>query len=311
MSMIISFLSATVQAGTPLLFATVGEIFSQKVGNLNLGLEGMMMMGAVTGFIVGYNTGNPILAVIAAALAGAAGALIYAFLTVTLKTNQEVTGLTLTIFGAGYASFVGNSMVGLKLADNITAFYAKTPFPLFSQIPFLGDIFFKQSVFVYFSYFTVIVLGILLYKTKYGLNLRMVGENPAAADASGINVAGYKYFYILLGGALSGLGGAFLSLVYIPVWQENITAGKGWIAVALVIFATWNPYRAVVGAYFFGGLDIIGFRLQKFSIPIPIYIIDMLPYLATIAVLILMSIKRSRENKAPASLGRAYFREER
>jgi simple sugar transport system permease protein len=307
----ISFLSAMVQAGTPLLFATLGEIFTQKVGHLNLGLEGMMLMGAVTGFAVGYNTGNPVLAILAAALAGLAGALIYAVITVTLKGNHEVTGLTLTIFGVGYASFTGNSLVGFKLPASVSEVFARKAIPFLSDIPALGEIFFRQSILVYLSYVLVIVLGILLYKTKYGLNLRMVGENPGAADASGINVNRYKYFYILMGGVLSGLGGAFLSLSYIPVWQENITAGKGWIAVALVIFATWNPNRAVLGAYFFGGLDIIGFRLQKFSLPIPIYIINMLPYVATILVLILMSIKKSKENKSPASVGKAYFREER
>lgn len=308
---VISFLSAMVQAGTPLLYATIGEIFTQKVGHLNLGLEGMMLMGAVTGFAVGYRTGNALLALLGAILAGVLGSLIYAFITVTLKGNHEVTGLTLTIFGVGVSSFAGNSLVGFKLPDQVSAVFAKKVVPLLGDIPVIGDIFFKQSILVYLSYLLVIVLGILLYKTKYGLNLRMVGENPAAADASGINVTRYKYFYILLGGALSGLGGAFLSLAYIPVWQENITAGKGWIAVALVIFATWNPYRAIVGAYFFGGLDIIGFRLQKFQLPIPIYIINMLPYVATILVLILMSIRKSKENKSPASVGKAYFREER
>ncbi|SHE72504.1 ABC transporter permease [Alkalibacter saccharofermentans] len=308
---VISFLSAVVQAGTPLLFATVGEIFSQKVGNLNLGLEGMMLMGAVTGFAVGYGTANPFLALMGAALAGMVGALVYAFITVTLKGNQEVTGLTLTIFGTGYASFVGSSYVGYKLPESVTSVFAKVSFPILSEIPVLGEIFFKQSPLVYLSYLSVLILGILLYKTKYGLNLKMVGENPAAADASGIGVSRYKYFYITLGGAMSGIGGAFLSLAYIPVWQENITAGKGWIAVALVIFAVWNPYRAVAGAYFFGGLDIIGFRLQKFALPVPIYIINMLPYVATILVLVLMSMKKSKENKAPSSIGRAYFREER
>ncbi|QSX07898.1 ABC transporter permease [Alkalibacter rhizosphaerae] len=308
---VISFLSAMVQAGTPLLFATLGEIFTQKVGHLNLGLEGMMLMGAVTGFAIGYNTGSPVLAVLAAMLAGMIGALIYAVITVTLKGNHEVTGLTLTIFGVGFASFVGNSLVGYKLPDSVSQVFAEKPIPLLADIPAIGEIFFSQSVLVYVSYVLVVVLGILLYKTKYGLNLRMVGENPGAADASGINVTRYKYFYILMGGALSGLGGAFLSLAYIPVWQENITAGKGWIAVALVIFATWNPYRAVLGAYFFGGLDIIGFRLQKFALPVPIYIINMLPYVATVIVLILMSIKKSKENKSPASVGKPYFREER
>ena len=307
----ISFLHALVQAGTALLFATLGEIITEKVGNLNLGVEGMMIMGSVMGFIVGYNTGDPILALLGAAGAGAFGALIYAFLTVTLKTNQEVTGLTLTIFGTGFASFVGNNVVGFKLPEKINSFFSEMPIPILKDIPFVGEILFHQNIFIYFGYVTVIILGILLYKTNVGLNMRMVGENVAAADASGINIVKYKYGFIMLGGALCGLGGAYLSLVHVPVWQENITAGVGWIAVALVIFSTWNPYKAIFGAYFFGGLSIVGFRLQKFDIPISIYLLDMLPYISTIIVLIIMSIKKSKENKAPKELGTAYFREDR
>jgi len=307
----ISFLHAVVQAGTALLFATLGEMITEKVGNLNLGVEGMMLMGAVMGFIVGYNTGSPIMALLAAAGAGAFGAMIYAFITVTLKTNQEVTGLTLTIFGAGFASFVGHNVVGYKLPATINNFFSKVPIPILKDIPAIGEIFFNQNVFIYLGYLTVVLLGLLLYRTNYGLNMRMVGENAAAADASGINIVKYKYFFIMLGGALCGLGGAYLSLVHVPVWQENITAGVGWIAVALVIFSTWNPYRALFGAYFFGGLNIIGFRLQKFDLPISIYLLDMLPYISTIIVLIIMSIKKSKENKAPKELGHAYFREER
>lgn len=308
---IISFLYATVQAGTPLLFATLGELLTEKVGNLNLGVEGMMLMGSIMGFIVGFNTGNPGLAILAAGLAGAMGALIYAFLTVTLKTNQVVTGLSLTIFGTGFASFVGNNMVGKKLPESFTRYFSDVGVPLLKDIPIIGDIFFNQDIFIYFGYLTVILLWIMIYKTNIGLNLRMVGESPGAADASGINVLKYKYFFILLGGALCGIGGAYLSLVYVPVWQENITSGIGWIAVALVIFSLWNPSRAIWGAYFFGGLSIVGFRLQKFDLPISIYLLDMLPYLATILILIFMSVKKSKENKAPKDLGNPYFREER
>lgn len=307
----ISFLHATVQAGTALLLATLGEIITQKVGHLNLGVEGMMLMGAVMGFMVGYNTADPIMAVFTAAMAGAIGALIYAFLTVTLKANQEVTGLTLTTFGAGFATFVGDKLVGFKLPGEINHFFRQISLPVVGDIPVIGDILFNQNIYVYMSYIIVILLGILLYKTNIGLNLRMIGENAGAADASGINVLKYKYAFIMLGGALCGLGGGYLSLVYVPVWQEGVTAGMGWIAVALVIFSLWNPYRAIGGAYFFGGLSIIGFRLQKYSLPISIYFLDMLPYLATIIVLIFMSLKKSKENKPPKELSRAYFREER
>lgn len=308
---IVLFLVATVHAGTPLLFATLGEIITEKVGNLNLGVEGMMLIGAVAGFEVGLATHNPILAMLGAAVAGTLGALIYAFLTVTLKANQVVTGLALTIFGTGVSGFVGKSLSGNTMPSNIKSFFSEVKIPLLGDIPFIGNIFFQQDWFVYLGYVLVVVFGIYLYRTKYGLNLRTVGENPAAADASGINVSLYKYINILIGGALCGLGGAYLSVVYVPQWQENITAGRGWIAVALVIFATWNPYKAILGAYLFGGLDIIGVRLQKFNLKLPSQIIDMLPYAVTIIVLIFISMKKVKENSPPKALGEPYFREDR
>lgn len=308
---IVLFLVATVHAGTPLLFATLGEIITEKVGNLNLGVEGMMLIGAVAGFEAGLATHNPILAMLGAAVAGILGALIFAFLTVTLKANQVVTGLALTIFGTGVSGFVGKSLSGNTMPANIKSFFAEVRIPILGDIPFIGKIFFQQDWFVYLGYILVIVFGIYLYRTKYGLNLRTVGENPAAADASGINVSLYKYINILIGGALCGLGGAYLSVVYVPQWQENITAGRGWIAVALVIFATWNPYKAILGAYLFGGLDIIGVRLQKFNLRLPSQIIDMLPYAVTIIVLIFISMKKVKENSPPKALGEPYFREDR
>lgn len=306
-----SFLNAAIQAGTPLLFATLGEILTEKAGNLNLGVEGMMLIGAVAGFLAGMSTANPFLAVLGAAAGGAFFAAIYAFLTVTLKANQVVTGLSLTILGTGISSFVGKDLNGMVVPDSIKSFFTIKKIPLLGDIPFIGAVFFKQNLFVYLGYITAVILFIYLYKTRFGLNLRMVGENPSAADASGINVDLYKYVHILLGGALSGLGGAYLSLVYIPSWQENVTAGRGWIAVALVIFATWNPLKALLSAYFFGGLDILGFRLQKYNMHVSQYMIDMLPYAATIFVLIMISMKKKKEYMPPKELGNAYFREER
>lgn len=294
---------------TPLLFATLGEIITEKVGNLNLGVEGMMLMGSVTGFIVGFQTGNPILAIICAMIAGAFGALIYAYLTVSLRANQVVTGLALTIFGAGFSSVLGKDVVGKIAPETIKSFFTEVKIPLLSDIPFIGEVFFNHDVFVYFSYIVAISLGIYLYNTNKGLNLRAVGENPAAADAASINVSLYKYVHLLLGGALAGLGGAYLSLVYLSAWQENITAGRGWIAVALVIFAAWNPYKAIFGAYLFGGLDIIGFRMG--DIMISKYFLDMLPYVVTIIVLVVASVRKSRKNSPPKGLGVGYFREER
>ena len=306
-----AFFSAAIVAGTPLLFATLGEIITEKVGNLNLGVEGMMLMGAVMGFLVGLKTDSPFLALLAAAAAGAAGALIYAFLTVTLRANQVVSGLTLTIFGTGFSGFIGKGLVGEIMTRGIRDFFAPVEVPLLSKIPYIGQVVFKQDLFVYLGYILAIALGIYIYRTSKGLNLVAVGENPAAADVASINVSLYKYIHILLGGALCGLGGAYLSLVYVPAWQENITAGRGWIAVALVIFATWNPYKALLGAYLFGGLDIIGFRIQGSEFVVNQYFINMLPYLVTIIVLVTVSLRKSKKNSPPAGLGVSYFREER
>lgn len=305
------FLSAAVVAGTPLLLATLGETITEKAGNLNLGIEGMMLMGAVMGFITAFTVKNPLLALLAAILAGALGSLIYAFLTVSLRVNQEVSGLALTTFGTGFAGFLGQKYVGMVIPNNVKAAFANVKIPLLGDIPFIGEILFNKDPIVYLSYFIVIAVGIYLYKTKKGLNLRAVGENPAAADAAGINISLYKYVNILIGGALCGLAGAYLSLVYIPAWQDNVVAGRGWIAVALVIFVTWNPYKAIAGAYLFGGLDILGFRLQKFELNIPQYFLDMLPYAVTILILVIASVKKSRKNLPPQSMGVPYFREDR
>lgn len=307
----VSFLAAAVGAGTPLLFATLGETITEKSGNLNLGVEGMMLVGAVVGFKMGLSTSNPLLALSGAVAAGALSALIFAFLTVTLRANQVVSGLSLTIFGTGFSSFMGKKFVGQTVPDAIKAFFTPVKIPLLGDIPFIGPVFFRQDAFVYLGYLLAICLGIYLYHSRKGLNLRTVGENPAAADAAGINVGLYKYFHILLGGALCGLGGAYLSLVYVPAWQDNVTAGRGWIAVALVIFATWNPYKALMGAYVFGGLDIIGFRIQKYNIRVSQYLIDMLPYIVTVLVLVIISVRKSKENAPPKGLGEAYFREDR
>lgn len=305
------FFTAAVKAGTPLLYATLGETITERAGNLNLGVEGMMLMGAVAGFSAGLSTGNPMAALIAALLAGALGAGIFAYLTVTLRANQVVSGLSLTIFGTGIAGFIGQKLGGQVVPADVKSVFVPFKLPLLGDIPFIGQIFFNHDILVYTCYLAVLGMGMYLYHTRKGLNLRAVGENPGAADAAGLNVTLYKYIHILAGGALCGLGGAYLSLVYVPAWQENITAGRGWIAVALVIFATWNPYKAILGAYLFGGLDILGLYLQKFDIRFSQYLLDMLPYVVTIVVLVITSIKKSKENKPPKALGEAYFREDR
>ena len=305
------FLAATVIASMPLLFATIGEIITEKSGHLNLGIEGLMLMGAIMGFVVGYGSGSPFMALLGAVLAGAAGSLIYAFLTVSLRANQVVTGLTLTIFGTGFASFIGKTYVGMVVPQEIKSFFRQVDVPLLGDIPFVGPVFFQQDIFIYFGYLLVLVSSIYLFKTRTGLNLRAVGENAAASDASGINVTLYKYIHICLGGGLCGLGGAYMSLVMMSVWQENVVAGRGWIAVALVIFASWNPVKALIGSLLCGGLSILGFRLQSMGIHISQYWVDMLPYAATIVIIILSATKNKKENQPPADLGNPYFREER
>ncbi len=306
-----SFFAAAIVAGTPLLYAILGEILTERSGLINLGVEGMMLMGAVIGFRAAIATGNPLIALAGAMAAGALGALIYALLTVTFRANQVVTGLTLTIFGTGFAGFMGQGLMGQVIPESMKLFFANIRIPVLGSIPLAGDIFFNQGILVYAGYLSVIIAGIYMYNTRIGLNLRAVGENTAAADTAGINVSLYKYLHILSGGVLCGLSGAYLSLVYIPSWQENVTSGRGWIAVALVIFCRWNPYRVFIGAFLFGGLDIIGFRLQKYDIMISQYLIDMLPYLVTIIILVIVSMRKIRGGSAPASLGVPYFREER
>jgi simple sugar transport system permease protein len=306
-----NFLIAVVIAAMPLVYATLGELLCEKVGNLNLGVEGMMLMGAVMGFRVGLATNNPVLAIIAALLAGAIGAAMFAFLTVSLRANQVVTGLTLTIFGAGFAGLVGRDVVGMPLAIGIRDSFNTIPIPLLSDIPFIGKPLFDQDILVYGGFLCVILLILYFKKTRVGLNTRAVGENAAAADASGINVTLYKYGNIIAGGALCGLGGAYMTLVTIPVWQENVVAGRGWIAVALVIFASWRPAKALLGALVFGALSILGYRLQAMGISVSQYLVDMIPYIATILIVIISTHKNRKEDLPPADLGNPYFREER
>lgn len=312
------FLQTAAQMGTHILFATVGAILCEKVGHLNLGVEGMMLMGASVGFAAAASTGNPLLSVLAAGLAGLLGALIYAFITVTLQGNQTVTGLVLSIFGGGVAGLLGRNLSGIALSENITRFFSPRAVPVLSGIPVIGPMLFRQSPYVMAAPVAALLAYAYLRWTAAGLNTRMVGENPAAADASGVNVTLVKYGNILAGGFLCGVGGAFLSLVYVPRWQNNITAGAGWIAVALVIFSTWNPLKAILSAYLFGALRGVGFLIQNadlrlfgMAVRIPAQMLDMLPYFATIVMLVLISLRRRREDRPPGSLGNPYYREER
>ncbi len=306
--LVISVLAAAIGAGTAILFACLGEILCERAGILNLGVEGMMLSGALAGFATTYGTGNPWLGALAALAAGGLLSLIHALLTITLNANQVVSGLALTLFGGGLTAFLGQPLVGLPAP----ASFGKLPVPGLAAIPVLGPILFRQDALTYLSYALVPLLWLWIYRTRPGLYLRAVGESPATVDAMGLSVQRLRYLYVVLGGMLAGLGGAAISLASNPGWTENMTAGRGWIAIALVIFATWNPTRAAVGAYLFGGVEALQFRLQGAGTSISPFFLNMLPYLFTIIVLVLATRETVRRRvAAPAALGLPYFREER
>ncbi|MFZ5597741.1 MAG: ABC transporter permease [Bacillota bacterium] len=307
-NVIILILATAVTAGTPILYAALGELLAERSGVMNLGVEGMMLIGAVCGFIAAISFKNPWAGVAAALLAGGAVSLIHAFLTVTLKTNQVVSGLALTIFGSGLSGYIGKNYIGIPLATPIVS----KPLGILGDIPFLGPVFFNHDPLVYITYLLVPALWVLIYRTRAGMHLRAVGENPSAADSLGVKVSLSRYLYVVSGGMLAGLGGAYLSLAYAPSWLENMTAGRGWIAVALVIFAIWNPLRAMLGAYIFGGIDALGLRLQVLGVMIPPFFLQMMPYLFTILVLVVViGRKGSSRLGSPGALGVPFDREER
>ena len=318
-SLLIVVLASGVTYGTPLLYAALGELLAERSGVLNLGVEGMMLVGAVMGFWtvqrLHTNTGLTLAAASGvAALAGALMASIHAFLVITLRASQIVSGLALTIFAgaAGLSSYLGND---LNLAAQPAAHQFSPVFPHSMQHwPIVGPIVFGQDVLVYASWLLVLCLIFYLNRTRFGLNVRAVGESPAAADAMGINVARYRYTHTIAGGALAGIGGATYTLAITPQWVDGITGGGGWIAIALVIFAFWRPELCLVGAYFFGALQALAPNLQARQISLGPTVLwtNALPYLATIAVLVFVSTSGGRRRLgAPAALGVAYAREER
>ena len=316
--MIINFLFAAIKAGTPLLFGTTGEIMTEKTGNLNLGVEGIMFMGAFFGFFTGYHTDNLLLALLAAFGIGVMASLIYAVLTVSFMANQNVTGLTLTIFGTGFAKFFGAMMVNEaggspKLSERFMGMISEKSIPVLGDIPVIGKLLFSHNPLVYIAVLIAVVCTVYMFRTKHGLNMRAVGENPAAADAAGINVTLVKYIHIMIGGGICALGGAYLSLINGGGVWNNSTAvnGQGWISVALVIFASWNPLKAIFGSLVFGAFSVLQFYVPKSVIEIPNAFYVMLPFLITTLVLIVSSMRKSREGSQPAGCGVNYFREER
>lgn len=315
-SMLISTLVSAIAYGTPLLLAGLGELLTERSGVLNLGVEGMMLMGAVTGFFVSQSIhADPMLAlviaVLAAAAAGAAMALIHAFLAVTVRVNQIVSGLALTIFAGivGLSSYLGK-VWGIGGQHGIHQFTRVNLLGL-QDVPVLGPILFHQDALVYLSWVLALVTSLYLFRTRIGLYVRAVGESPRTADAMGINVTVYRYAHTIVGGALAGIGGAYFTLAIAPIWTDGLTAGDGWIAIALVIFAFWRPDLLVAGAYFFGLVASLGFNLQTFGVRLPSEFFSALPYAMTVLALWVASASwASRRLGTPAALGMPYSREE-
>ncbi len=320
------FISASIIQGTPLLFGATGEILTEKSGNLNLGIPGIMYVGGISGIIGGYlyehfcpnpNTFLLVLIPFLAALLGAGlMALIYSFVTITLRANQNVTGLALTTLGLGVGNFFGGSLLGFfgesgSIALNATGAAFKTPLPFAKDLGLFGETFLSFGFMVYLAIAVAIVCSLVIKRTRVGLNLRAVGENPATADAAGINVIRYKYVSTVLGGAIAGLGGLYFVMDYIGgTWTNNGFGDRGWLAVAIVIFALWKPIAGIWSSYIFGGLYICCVMIPGLSSSAK-ELIKMAPYVVTILVLLITSARKKRENQPPAHLGLSYFREER
>ncbi|HOV28610.1 MAG TPA: ABC transporter permease [Synergistales bacterium] len=308
MEILIPILSAAIRSGTPILYATLGEILTEKAGVLNLGLEGLMLLGAFSGFSATMVTGNPWVGLAAAVCVGMAVSALHAFLCVTMGANQVVSGLAITMFGTGMSALLGKAYVGETIRG-----LGILPVPVLAKIPLLGPVLFNHDPLVYLSYVLVGLACWFISSTRWGLTLRAVGENPRAVDAAGLSVARLRYAYTMVGGGLAALGGAYLSVVYTQMWVEMMTAGRGWIAVALVIFGIWNPLRAAFGSYLFGGVGALQLRIQAAGTTVPAPLLLMLPYILTIVVLVGISVRKGKGILlgAPASLGQPFHREER
>ncbi|MEA2009985.1 MAG: ABC transporter permease [Actinomycetota bacterium] len=303
---------AAIGLGTPIVFATVGEILAERSGILNLGVQGMMLVGAVAGFWATFQTGSLVLGVLLAMVAGAALSVIHAFNSVTLRVSQIVSGLALTIFGTGVAIFIGRVGEVPLIGEPSRAVFEPILPEALADLPIVGPLIFGHDALVYLSWVVVAASSFYLFRTRPGLTVRAVGEDPASAEAAGINVSRVRYIHVMVGGALAGLGGAYFSLALVPSWQDNPMGAAGWIAIALVILASWRPWRALWVAYLFGAAGRVSFTFQTLGISIPASLLAMLPFiLAILAMLVLTSGKRARFLGAPAALGIPYFREER
>ncbi|HSV17942.1 MAG TPA: ABC transporter permease [Casimicrobiaceae bacterium] len=295
----------TLAAGTPLVFAALGELVVEKAGVLNLGVEGMMLVGAVCAFIVTAKTQSPWVGVMAGTLAASALSLLFAVVALSLLANQVATGLALSLFGVGLSAFLGLDYISVVISG-----IKPVSVPVLSTLPVVGELLFAHNPLVYVSLLLFAAVHVFLYRTRAGLVVRAIGESPHAAHAIGYPVIAIRYAAVLFGGACAGLGGAYLAVAYTPSWVEGMTAGRGWIALALVVFATWKPLRVLAGAYLFGGVTLAQFQAQAAGVELPSQLLAMLPYLATVIVLAIISRDAAaiRQN-APASLGKPFHPE--
>ena len=302
MGMIEAILLTVITAATPLVLASIGELVTERAGVLNLGVEGMMVMGAAIAFAATQITGSPYIGILAGIAGGGLFSLLFGFLTLTLVANQVATGLALTILGLGISGQIGEPYVGMSGVK-----LQPIAIPLLSDIPFLGPLLFRQDIIFYLSIALVVGVNWFLFRSRAGLKIRAIGDSHASAHALGIHVIRTRYLAVMFGGACAGLAGAQLSLVYTPQWVENMSAGRGWIALALVVFASWRPWRVLLGGYLFGAVSISQLHAQAFGIGIPSQFLTALPYIATVVVLILISHNRRMTLiNTPASLGKPF-----
>ncbi|MBR2189157.1 MAG: ABC transporter permease [Eubacterium sp.] len=307
-TLLVSIISTAVVYAVTVLYAAIGEIFAERAGVMNLGLEGIMLMGAVSGYLVAVHRQNLALAMLVVIVVGAALGLVFAFLTVSLQSDQTVAGMAMLTFGTGLSGFIGKEVSGV----NANLAFNPIAIPGLSKIPVIGPSLFNQSILVYIMYIIIPVSMIYLYKTRAGMILRALGENPAALDSAGYNVYALRYAYVIFGSVMTAVSGACISLDYTNFWSDGMTSGKGWIAVALVVFAAWNPLVAVFGGLLFGAISIIGIDIQMYFPQVPSQFFSALPYVATIIALIFTTGNfRKRRSSAPAALTIPYDRESR
>lgn len=306
--LIVAILSGAIVYAVSVMYAGLGETFTERAGVMNLGVEGIMLMGGVSGCLVAASTRNLFLAMLVVLLVGAAFGLVFAFLTVTLQSDQTVCGMAMLVFGTGFSGFLGKEIA----SKPINLKFEKIAIPVLSDIPVIGEIFFNQNLLVYIMYLILPLAAFYIYKTRWGLKLRALGEDPAVLDAAGENVFAMRYGYTIFGTMMMAVSGAFVSLAHTNVWQDGMTAGKGWIAFALVAFAAWNPLKLALGALLFGFISNLGSNLQIYLPQVPSEIYSIMPYVATIVVFILSTGNfRKKHTTQPAALAKPYDRENR